>query len=103
MPWSCSHAHDWVGNVRELRNIIERAVLVAEGDVLRAEHLPEEWRTGAEIAAEPESRPLITLREMEARHIARIIDYTHGQIGEAARILGIHRNTLARKVREYGL
>ena len=82
--------------------MIERAVLVAEGDLLRAEHLPEDWRTGAE-PAELQDRPLATLSEMEARHIARVLEHTHGQIGEAARMLGVHRNTLARKIREYGL
>ncbi len=95
--------HEWVGNVRELRNVIERAVLVAEGDVLRAEHLPEEWRTGVEHAVQEEARPLASLQEMEMRHIARVLAHTHGQIGEAARILGVHRNTLARKIKEYGL
>jgi DNA-binding NtrC family response regulator len=95
--------HEWVGNIRELRNVIERAVLVADGDVLRAEHLPEEWQSSGEPAAEPEATTLATLSEMEARHISRVLDHTHGQIREAARILGVHRNTLARKIREYGL
>jgi DNA-binding NtrC family response regulator len=104
------HGHEWVGNVRELRNIIERSVLMADGEVLLAEHLPEEWR-GANAGPPVEeparerttSEPLITLRELEARHIARVLDSTSGHIGEAARILGVHRNTLARKTREYGL
>ena len=97
-------AHDWQGNVRELRNVIERAVLVADGSCLRSEHLPEEWRTsGTERAPVDETRPFATLQEMEARHIARILSHTRGQIGEAAGILGVHRNTLARKIREYGL
>jgi DNA-binding NtrC family response regulator len=102
-------AHEWQGNVRELRNVIERAVLVADGTCLRSEHLPEEWRTtGTEHAAAAggagdEARPFATLQEMEARHIARILSHTRGQIGEAAGILGVHRNTLARKIREYGL
>jgi len=95
--------HEWVGNVRELRNVIERAVLVADCETLRADHLPEEWRTGGEAAAAPDTTPLSTLSEMEARHISRVLDHTHGQIREAARILGVHRNTLARKIREYGL
>ncbi|PYP40474.1 MAG: sigma-54-dependent Fis family transcriptional regulator, partial [Gemmatimonadetes bacterium] len=69
----------------------------------RADHLPEEWRTGGEAAAAPDTTPLSTLSEMEARHISRVLDHTHGQIREAARILGVHRNTLARKIREYGL
>ena len=96
-------AHDWLGNVRELRNVVERAVLVSDGDVLRAEHLPEEWRTGPELPVAPEVSPLATLQEVEARHIAQVLAYTRGQVGEAARILGVHRNTLARKIREYQL
>ena len=95
--------HEWEGNVRELRNVIERAALVADAGVLRAEHLPEEWRTGAELVATEEARPLGTLQEMEIRHISRVLTHTRGQIGEAARILGVHRNTLARKIKEYGL
>ena len=46
---------------------------------------------------------LLTLADAEARHIARVLAHTGGQIGAAAEILGIHRNTLTRKVREYGL
>ena len=53
--------------------------------------------------ASTDARSLVTLREMEARHISRALDFTHGHIGEAARILGVHRNTLARKIREHGL
>ena len=83
-------------------NVIERAVVVADGSVLRAEHLPEEWRTDARPEAEGD-HGIVTLQEMEARHIARVLAYTGGQIGEAARLLGVHRNTLARKVRTYGL
>ncbi|MGH7567630.1 MAG: sigma 54-interacting transcriptional regulator [Gemmatimonadales bacterium] len=95
--------HEWVGNVRELRNVIERAVLVADGDTLRAEHLPEEWRAGSEGHTERTSGPLASLQDVEARHIARVLAHTGGQIGEASRILAIHRNTLARKIREYRL
>src|SRR2546430_16750542 len=95
----------WVGNVRELRNVIERAVIVTADDTLRAEHLPDELR--GEEASLPD-RPqggttLLTLAELEARHIARVLAHTSGQIGAAAEILGIHRNTLTRKMKEYGL
>lgn len=44
-----------------------------------------------------------TLREVEARHIAEVLQATRGRIGEAAKLLGVHRNTLTRKIREYGL
>jgi DNA-binding NtrC family response regulator len=95
--------HPWVGNVRELRNVIERAVLVAETDVLRVEDLSDDLR--AEEASLPDrpQRALLTLAELEARHIARVLAHTSGQIGSAAEILGIHRNTLTRKIKEYGL
>jgi len=95
--------HAWVGNVRELRNVIERAVIVASDDTLRAEHLPDEFRgEEATLADRPQGAPL-TLAELEARHIARVLTQTNGQIGAAAEILGIHRNTLTRKMKEYGL
>jgi two-component system nitrogen regulation response regulator GlnG len=95
--------HAWVGNVRELRNVIERAVIVATGDTVRAEHLPEELRGEEVVLADRPQGGLLTLAEIEARHIARVLAHTHGQIGTAADILGIHRNTLTRKMKEYGL
>src|SRR5881396_276061 len=95
--------HTWVGNVRELRNVIERAVIVATDTTLRAEHLPDELR--GEEAALPDrpSGAHLTLAEVEARHIARVLARTKNQIGAAAEVLGIHRNTLTRKMKEYGL
>src|SRR5713101_3120681 len=93
----------WVGNVRELRNVIERAVIIATDATLRLDHLPEELRAGE--AGLPGRSPsgLLTLADAEARHLARVLAHTGGQIGAAAEILGIHRNTLTRKMREYGL
>ena len=96
-------AHAWVGNVRELRNVIERAVLLCEGDVLRSVDLPEEWLATAPRREAVSAGPLATLQEAEARHISQVLSHTHGQIGEAAQILGVHRNTLARKIKEYHL
>jgi two-component system, NtrC family, response regulator AtoC len=96
-------AHPWIGNVRELRNVVERAVIVASGPAVQAEHLPDELRAGEAALPEPGGRGLPTLAEVEARHIARVLAHTGGQIGAAAEILGIHRNTLTRKMKEYGL
>jgi DNA-binding NtrC family response regulator len=101
-------AHAWKGNVRELRNVIERAVVLATEDTLRAEHLPEELRASVARATSAAATggaggTLETLAESEARHIARVLAHTSGAHGEAAEILGIHRNTLARKLKEYGL
>jgi DNA-binding NtrC family response regulator len=95
--------HAWVGNVRELRNVIERAVIVATDQTLRAEHLPDELRGEEPALGDRPRGGLLTLAEAEARHIARVLSHTNGQIGAAADILGIHRNTLTRKMKEYGL
>ncbi len=95
--------HRWVGNVRELRNVIERATIVATDATLRTEHLPDDLRAEAAGLPAGSSAELPTLAEAEARHIARVLAHTGGQIGAAADLLGIHRNTLTRKMKEYGL
>ena len=92
----------WPGNVRELRNVVERMVVVARGDTLCVEHLPAELRADDRVPTD-RHRGLLTLAEAEARHISRVLSQTGGQIGATAEILGIHRNTLTRKIREYGL
>ena len=97
------YRHDWAGHVRELRNVIERAVIVATDGTLRTEHLPDELRREEMALPEPRGEALGTLVAAEGRHIAGVLRHTSGQIGAAARILGIHRNTLARKMKEYGL
>jgi two-component system response regulator AtoC len=100
--------HEWVGNVRELRNVIERAVIVSSDEIIRVEHLPDELRT-EELRATEQALPgrpsgaLATLAESEARYIARVLAHTGGAISAAAEILGIHRNTLTRKMKEFGL
>jgi DNA-binding NtrC family response regulator len=101
-------AHEWVGNVRELRNVLERAVIVCSDETIRVEHLPDELRTEEARAAEQSlpGRPsgaLATLAESEARYITRVLAHTGGAISAAAEILGIHRNTLTRKMKEFGL
>ncbi len=95
--------HEWVGNVRELRNVIERAVILANGGTLRAEHLPDELRGDGTVVLNLSTGGLPTLAEAERRHITVALAQTAGQIGAAAQALGIHRNTLARKMKEYGL
>ncbi|HEU4988955.1 MAG TPA: sigma-54 dependent transcriptional regulator [Gemmatimonadaceae bacterium] len=95
--------HPWVGNVRELRNVIERAVIIASEGVLRAEHLPDDFRAHTPLPPVAADSGMGTIAEVEARHISRVLANTGGAIGTAASVLGIHRNTLARKMREYGL
>lgn len=95
--------HEWTGNIRELRNVIERAALMADSGVLRSEHLPESWRSAITASPQAAGDGITSLSRLEAAQIQRTLDHTHGHVGEAARILGVHRNTLARKIKEYGL
>jgi two-component system response regulator HydG len=97
-------AHDWVGNVRELRNVIERAVLVADGETLKLADLPDGLRGAPRSATVAhEKTEALTLAEVEARHISQVLAAAGGRVANAARALGVHRNTLTRKMKEYGL
>ncbi len=92
-------AWHWPGNVRELENCIESAVVLCDGEV-RVEHLPlADWKPVAGRA----ERPITTLAEVERAHILAMLDRAGGNRTQAAKWLGIGRNTLARKLREYGL
>ena len=84
--------HAWPGNVRELENCLTRAVVVASGDVIRAEHLV----LGGGAAPEGPSGKLATLDEMEREHVLRVLAATRGHKARAAQILGISRPRLDR-------
>jgi DNA-binding NtrC family response regulator len=101
------HRHPWPGNVRQLRNAMERAVVMSEGEVLLPQHLPADVAQPQQppAGAEPPSgeMPLVTLEEMERRMIRRALRETGNNLTVAAERLGIHRNTLRRKIAEYGI
>lgn len=91
--------YDFPGNVRELENIIERAMILANGYELTPQHLlvgavPDD--------GEREDEPL-RMDEAEREHIVRILESCNGRKQEAARILGINKTTLWRKMKRYGL
>jgi DNA-binding NtrC family response regulator len=88
----------WPGNLRELREAIEEAALRAPGGRIGREHLPE--RLGEEAE---EGRPLASLRDVEMRHIMRVLQEARGNQRRASRILGISRWSLSRRLRKYGL
>ena len=95
----------WPGNVRQLRNALERAVVMASGTVLLPQHLPLEIFQ-AQGPRDPDSSTdgrLCTLEEMERRLIARALRETGNNLSLAAYRLGIHRNTLRRKMAHFGL
>ena len=99
------HAHPWPGNVRQLRNAMERAVVMADGEVLLPQHLPADIQhpQAPRAPEEPGEMPLVTLEEMEKRMIRRALRETGNNLTLASEKLGIHRNTLRRKIAEYGL
>ena len=97
----------WPGNVRELENLLTRAAVLSQGDLLLEEHLVQNGEQGARapraapVPAASERVP--TLDELEKAHIERVFTMTKGHKGRACQILGISRPTLERKLRKYGL
>ena len=98
----------WPGNVRELRNVMDRAVVLSAGPTIRVSdlRLGESATSGAPLAVSALGAgypPTLSLEEVEADHIRRVLATVQGHIGRAAERLGIHRNTLTRKMKEHGL
>ena len=92
-------AYAYPGNVRELQNIIERAVALAEGDTVTLADLPPDLQ---ELA--PSGNGCWpTLEEQERDYIQKVLAFTNHQMGESARILDLPRTTLWRKMKKYGL
>ena len=85
--------YDWPGNIRELRNLIEREVLFCRGGWLSLTSLKSQLEPSPSPADE-----LVTLREMEHRYIQRVLNSTNNNKSKAARILGISRTTLREKL-----
>jgi len=93
--------HEWKGNIRELKNIIERAVILSDGPQLTVDNLPSELQgTGLHVVG-----PLsaFDLASVEKLHIQRVLNHTRGNKTEAARLLNIGLTTLYRKIEEYKL
>ncbi len=92
-------AYSWPGNVRELENIIERALILTQSNCLTRDDL-----AGLDSGApSPMQGDICSLAEMERRHIKACLDELGWNIGVSAERLGIHRNTLRAKIKEYGL
>jgi two-component system response regulator HydG len=95
--------------VRELENSLERACALTSGPTIHASDLPtqiQNWRSQAESAATAEhakvAHGILPIAEMEKRAILSAIGQLHGDKLEAARLLGIGKTTLYRKLKEYG-
>ncbi|MCR8558890.1 sigma-54 dependent transcriptional regulator [Mucilaginibacter sp. BJC16-A38] len=90
--------HKWNGNIRELKNVIERVIILMDEPLLTPKLLPYEFQSGGyyDLVA-------LDLDSVEKHHIRRILKYAKGNKSEAARILGIGLATLYRKIEEYHL
>jgi len=106
---SLLESYDWPGNIRELENAVVRAVALCD-QIVRPEDLPERVRSGARDSAggaqsgdDPDKQILLPLTEVERRHILRVLTSTGGNKQAAARVLGIDRTTLQRKLERYNL
>ncbi len=107
--------HDWPGNIRELENVLERAVLFSESDTLETEQLPPKLRTPGPSSSQKEdkqSRPAVgPLKAIVKRHteslerdlVVRALEETGGNVTQAARRLEISRKSLQNKMRDHGL
>lgn len=89
--------YSWPGNIRELQNFIERAVILSRGSVLDPP-VRELIRLNDQVPAEP-----VTLRDVERAHIVRTLEKTNGQLAGAAVLLGIPRSTLFYRIRRLGI
>jgi DNA-binding NtrC family response regulator len=100
-------AHPWPGNVRELRNAMERAVLLSTGETILPQHLELEAghgrRTPRSGSALPGYDSSLSMARVEALHIEQVLNSVGRHYGQAAEILGMHRNTVSRKAQEYGI
>ena len=89
-------AHPWEGNIRELQNVIEKAVIMCDGDIILLNHI--ELHTPQRPLGENQ-----TLEEMERQTIANAIAQCGGNLSQVAQQLGITRQTLYNKIKRYGL
>ncbi|QXU42254.1 sigma-54 dependent transcriptional regulator [Pedobacter sp. D749] len=87
--------HSWKGNIRELKNVIERLVILSDGDMLSTAALPPEFFEFTPIEND------YNLQQIEKQHIQKVLIHTKGNKTETSRLLGIGLTTLYRKIEEY--
>ncbi|MEW5876189.1 MAG: sigma-54 dependent transcriptional regulator [Candidatus Zixiibacteriota bacterium] len=96
-------AYTWPGNVRELLNAVERACVLARGTALDAADFPMASGMGETPPPPGADTPTLPLAEIERRHILRALEFHNGALAQTADSLGIHRNTLRQKMKDYGI
>lgn len=94
--------HQWKGNIRELKNVIERSVILCD-DELTIEHLPIELLNADNTKTKSKTLSAFELASAEKLHIQKVMNYTNGNKTKTAELLGIALTTLYRKISDYGL
>ena len=95
--------YDWPGNVRELESVIERAVLFCQEEQIAPEDLPDHIHVGGSGKYRCEIPPYLTLEEIEREAIEQTLERTGGNVKKTAQILNLHRPTLYRKLKRFGI
>jgi DNA-binding NtrC family response regulator len=93
-------SYDFPGNVRELEHIIERAVILADGDTIEFKHLPKRFQT-SDTPPLHADRKFMTLAEMEKQYILEVLEATGGNKSKTTEVLGISRAALWRKLKQF--
>ncbi|MBU1417223.1 MAG: sigma-54 dependent transcriptional regulator [Proteobacteria bacterium] len=97
------HSFTWPGNVREMKNVIERAVLSCEGKTINPEHLPSSIQVARQVDRRKTVVVSTDLHDREQQLIASVLENCSYNQSEAARAMGISRNTLRYRIKKYGI
>lgn len=99
--------YDWPGNLREMKNVVKRAVLLSTADVIKLDNIPQEMRTSVKEAIKEKSAPVYDLKALqevqERETIMKTLQEVRYNKSKAARILNIDRKTLYLKMEKYGI
>lgn len=97
--WQAIASYSFPGNVRELKHMIERAVILSGGDEIQLEQLPDAIKSGGAVEEVKDNLPFPSIHEMEKEHILKALKMTKGNKSKASDLLGISRAALWRKLR----
>lgn len=95
-------AHEWKGNIRELKNVVERSVILADSQIT-IEHLPADFQLATTAVVKSKTLSAFELASAEKIHIQKVLNYTNGNKTKTAELLGVALTTLYRKIQEYDL